>query len=209
MNEINITFYFKKAFEIYKSDFFKFIIAFIIVFIISVVSLGILAGPSIAGFFLMVLGRLRNKTQQVNIEDIFKGFNYFKSTLIFVILTCAIYFVGWLIVLILPLLLERIAHFLLFLLLLTISQFGIPLIVDKKVTCFDAYTISFGVVKKNFPLIFAFTIMWYVLGMIGIVFYIIGLFITMPFGICLVAVAYDEIFTKNYTSSQNLFLNKW
>jgi hypothetical protein len=179
---------------LYKDNFLLLFLVSLLSFVLSVFSAGILAGPAIAGVFLIILNLIKEPSSRPVVGDIFKGFSFFEPTFIFVVVWMIIMVAGYFLLSILPNFLEYIIKFLFFIVLVMVSQFGILLIIDKKVSFQEAWLMGFKVMRIHFPLLFAFTLIWMILSAAGGILYLIGIVLTMPISFCMITYAYLDLF---------------
>lgn len=83
-----------RTWQLFQAQALTFILAGLLMFVIIVVSLGILSGPMFAGYIEMVRKAGRNET--VEVSDIFKGFDYFLSSFGATIVLGVAMFIGFL-----------------------------------------------------------------------------------------------------------------
>ena len=183
------------GFSLYKENFVVLVLANLIAVILSAVTLGILSGPMFAGLVLIILACLDKKEPKSEIGDIFKGFDYFLDSFLFVIIWGAISIAITLLLTLIPCAGQIISMFV-SIIISTLIMFGIFLIVDRKMSFWPASLASINLVKTNFFPFAGFMIVAGVLGYIGALACGIGLIITMPIGACIIAVAYRNLFGK-------------
>jgi len=183
------------GFSLYKENFVVLVLANLIAVILSAVTLGILSGPMFAGLVLIILACLDKKEPKSEIGDIFKGFDYFLDSFLFVIIWGAISIAITLLLTLIPCAGQIISMFV-SIIISTLIMFGIFLIVDRKMSFWPASLASINLVKTNFFPFAGLMIVAGVLGYIGALACGIGLIITMPIGACIIAVAYRNLFGK-------------
>jgi len=183
------------GFSLYKENFVVLVLASLIATILSAVTLGILSGPLFAGLVLIILACLDKKEPKAEIGDIFKGFEYFLDSFLFVIIWGAISIVITLLLTLIPCAGQIISMFV-SIIISTLVMFGIFLIVDRKMNFWPASLASINLVKTNFFPFAGLMIVAGVLGYIGVLACGIGIIITMPIGACIIAVAYRDLFGK-------------
>jgi len=183
------------GFSLYKENFVVLVLANLIAAILSAVTLGILAGPMFAGLIIIILACLDKKEPKAEIGDIFKGFDFFLDSFLFVIIWGAISIVITLLLNFIPCAGQVLSMFV-GIIISTIIMFGIFLIVDRKMNFWPASMASINLVKTNFFPFAGLVIVATVLGYIGGLACGIGIIITMPIGACILAVAYRNLFGK-------------
>lgn len=80
-------------------------------------------------------------------------------------------------------------------------MFGLYLIVDKQMNFWPASQKSIHTVKTNFWPFFGLAAIASIIGSIGALAFGIGVVLTIPIQICILAVAYQEIFGEERPSS--------
>lgn len=183
------------GFSLYKENFVVLVLANLIATILSAVTLGILSGPMFAGLIIIILACLDKKEPKAEIGDIFKGFEYFLDSFLFVIIWGAISIAITLLLNLIPCAGQIISMFV-SIIISTLVMFGIFLIVDRKMNFWPASLTSINLIKTNFFPFAGLMIVAGVLGYIGVLACGIGIIITMPIGACIIAVAYRNLFGK-------------
>lgn len=189
----------KEGFDIYKNNLGLLIVASLIAFLLTAVTLGILSGPMFAGMVLIVL-KLRDGSQPPPIAgDVFQGFQYFLPSFLFFIVWGAIIFVGTLILSFIPCL-GQILTICLWLAAAAFLMFGIFLIVDKKMDFWSASMASIDKVKPSFFPFLGLAVVAGIIGEIGALACGIGVIITMPIYFTILAVTYRDVFGSEAAS---------
>ncbi len=183
----------KSGLDLYKSNFVLLFVSGLVTILIAIFSVGILAGPMIVGYYLLVL-RLVDKSEPAPaIGDVFKGFSFFVQSLLFV--------VTWaLINLAVSTLLDSVPG--VGFLLSTVASiaigaavmFGLPLIADKGLDFIPASKASYARVSQNFLGFAVFSAVAGIVGFSGAILLGFGVFLTFPIFICAVAHAYRDSF---------------
>ena len=75
-------------------------------------------------------------------------------------------------------------------------MFGLYLIVDKNMNFIPASRQSIRTVKQNFWPFFGFAVVAGIIGSVGMLAFGIGIVLTLPIQICILSVAYREVFRK-------------
>jgi len=211
---------FKGGLELVRSQYWLFVgITAVGMIIASVVPLGILMGPMMCGIYLTLFRTRRG--QRIEFGDLFKGFDYFGESLIaallhmipmFVIIvpTYIIFYISmfamiaaqgggepdpgillgffgmWgliLIVIIVVIVLISVAF-----------TFAYPLIVDRRLSGFDAVKLSMKAALANFLGLLGLMLLNAVLGFVGILLCYVGAFLLMPISFGAIALAYEQVF---------------
>lgn len=167
-----------EAWRVFTEDFVLWVLAGLILVVVSVFSLGILAGPMTVGFIQLVEKRRRNEPGSST--DILEGFSRFGASLIAFILISVGVFVGSLL-LILPGLLFGL-----------VMAFTFHAIAIDDQDAIGGMTRSVLVIKGNPALSAVFLVIMLVISGIGgaVVF---GTLLTLPFTLILMTLAYHHL----------------
>lgn len=182
----------RKGFDLYKENVTTLLVATLLAYVIAVVTVGILAGPMAAGLVLVTLGLIDKRQPKPDIGEIFQGFTYFVPTLVFVILMIVAMLVGNFILALVPLL-GLILPTLYVLALSTFTMFAVFNIVDRKLDVVPAIQASVDTVKANFWIFFGLNIVASVISSIGVVACGVGVIVTAPMYMCMIAVVYRQL----------------
>jgi uncharacterized membrane protein len=195
MDKIQVKFgeWFEKGFELYKTNFSILILASLIAVVLSGVTLGILAGPMLAGLLLITLGLFDKKEPKPEMGSLFKGFDYFLNSFLFVVVWGAALFVASMILQLVPCIGQLASLFLVFA-AQAFLMFGLFLIVDMRMAFWPATVESYNKVKTNFWPFFGFSIVASIIGSIGAIACGIGVALTLPIQACILTTAYREVY---------------
>lgn len=180
-----------EGFNLYKQNFGVFLVPSLIAMLLSFT--GILAGPMMAGMILITFALLDKKEPKPQVNDLFKGFDHFVQTLLFVIVWGILLVVANIILNFIPCLGQILAIALSFL-VQTALMFGLFLIVDKKMDFWPASMASLEKVKTNFFPFLGLALIAGILGGLGAILCGVGLFLTLPLYFCIMSIAYREVF---------------
>lgn len=196
MNKVEVKFgeWIQKGFDLYKANLGPLIVAALLTVVLSVVTIGILAGPLYAGLVLMTLGFLDKQEPKPQIGDVFKGFEVFLQSFLFFLVWCVISLVISFGLSLIPCL-GPILSMLVSWAISTCLMFGLFLIADKRLDFWPASMDSFNAVKTNFWPFLGLYLVASIIGSIGAIACGIGVIVTLPITVCILAVAYREIFT--------------
>ena len=188
----------QQGWELYKANIGVWIVASLLAIVISVATLGILSGPMMAGLAWMALVLVDRKEPKPQMGDVFKGFDYFLQSFLFFLVwgiimlaisvVSLIPFIGPLVVIVISIALH------------TALMFGLFLIVDKKMEFWPASMLSLNVVKPNFFPFLGLLVVAMLIGHVGTIACGIGVIVTMPIAVCILAVAYRAVFGAQATA---------
>lgn len=209
----------KAGHELVRSQYWLFVgIAAVGMIIASFVPLGILMGPMMCGIYL-ALFKLR-RGQPVEFGDLFKGFDYFGESLIAALLHMVPVFVivvptyiGFYIGMFAMmghgggepdsgLLLGFFGFFaviwiviIVVLILISVAfTFAYPLIVDRRLSGFEAVKLSMKAAMANFWGLLGLMLLSGLLAFAGVLLCYVGWFLVMPITFGAIAVAYEQVF---------------
>ena len=190
---VNIVQWIEAGFNLYKNNFTTLVLAALIALVLSTVTIGILTGPMIAGLIIIALQLLRNADPKPEAGVVFRGFHYFLNTFLFVLIWGIAILVGSLLVGWFPIIGQLLSLFFVYA-AQAFLMFGLYLIVDQEMGFWPASQKSIHTVKTNFWPFFGLAAVASIIGSIGALAFGIGVVLTIPIQICILAVAYQEIF---------------
>ena len=191
--QVSIVQWIEAGFNLYKNNFTTLVLAALIALVLSTVTIGILTGPMIAGLIIVALQLLRNADPKPEAAMVFRGFHYFLNTFLFVLIWGIAILVGSLLVGWFPIIGQLLSLFFVYA-AQAFLMFGLYLIVDKEMDFWPASQKSIHTVKANFWPFFGLAAIASIIGSIGALAFGIGVVLTIPIQICILAVAYQEIF---------------
>ena len=195
MQKVHVKFgeWIEKGFGLYKVNFGVLVLASIFAVVLSTITIGILAGPMLAGLALVTLEILNKKEPKPDAGKVFKGFNYFLNSFLFVAVWGIAILIGSLILGVIPII-GQLASILFVYAAQAFLMFGIFLIVDRQMEFRPASMESINTVKTNFWPFFGLSAVAGIIGSIGAIACGIGIVFTIPIQGCILAVAYRDIF---------------
>ena len=193
--QVNFGDWIEKGFILYKDNFGTLVLASIIAVVLSVVTVGILAGPMIAGLSMVILDLLNKKEPKPEAGKVFKGFDYFLNSFLFVVVWGLAIIIGSLILGIIPLIGQLASIFFAYA-AQAFLMFGFFLIVDGQMDFQAASMESINTVKTNFWPFFGVSAVAGIIGSIGAIACGIGIVFTIPIQGCILAVAYREVYGR-------------
>jgi len=186
----------EKGFNLYKENFGTLVLASILAVVIGTVTIGILAGPMIAGLALVTLELLDRKQPKPDAGKVFKGFDYFLNSFLFVIVWGLAVLIGSVILGIIPVIGQLASIFIVYA-AQAFLMFGIFLIVDRQKDFRTASMESINTVKTNFWPFFGLSAIAGIIGSIGAIAFGIGIVFTIPVQGCILTVAYRDVFGEH------------
>ena len=191
----------EKGFNLYKNNFGLVVLVSLVAMAISSFTMGILAGPMMAGFCLVILQLFDQKDPKPEVGMVFKGFNYFLQSFLFFLVWGVGLVIVFFLLSIVPCVGTLAAIFVIWS-AETLLMFGIFFIVEEEMEFWPASMKSIETVRANFWPFLGFFIVISIIGSIGALLCGIGAIITVPIQFCIMTVAYREIFSgKVYASA--------
>jgi len=183
----------ERGFKLYKENFKTLVLASILAVVIGTVTFGILAGPMLAGLALIILELLDRKDPKPEAGKVFKGFDYFAHSFLFILVWGAGIFIASIIVGVLPVIGHLASLFIVYA-AQAFLMFGLFLIVDRQMEFWPASMESINTVKTNFLPFFGLAVVAGLIGTLGAIAFGIGIVFTIPIQGCILAVAYRDTF---------------
>ena len=195
MDKIEVKFgeWIENGFALYKENFGILVLVSLIAVLVGTITVGILAGPMAAGVLVIVFQLLQRKEPPPEVGTLFRGFDFFLNSFLFFIIWGIAIFVASLILGLVPCIGQLASLFVVFV-AHALLMFGLFLIVDRKMEFWPASVESFNMVKRNFWSFLGFSIVTNLIGGIGAVACGIGVVFTLPIQVCILTVAYREVF---------------
>lgn len=191
--EVRFSDWIERGFELFKANAGLLIVVNLLAAIISLLTLGILAGPMSAGVVLVTLALLDRREPKPEVGMVFKGFDFFlPSFLFFLVFTVGLVLVSFLLSSI-PCL-GSLLSLALSLAVATFTAFGQYLIVDRKMDFWMAAKASYNMIKGNFWPFLGFVVVLSLIVQVGAMLCCVGLLVTLPLYWCMLAVAFRDVF---------------
>lgn len=197
MQKVEVRFgkWIEAGFNLYKNNFSTLVLAAVIGLVLSTVTVGLLAGPMIAGLVIVTLQLLRREEPKPDAGRVFRGFDYFLNSFLFITVWGIAILIGSFILALFPVIGQFLSLFFLYA-AQAFLMFGMYLIVDKQLNFGPASRESIKTVQTNFWPFFGLSAIASIIGSIGAVAFGIGIVLTVPIQACILAVAYQEIFDR-------------
>jgi hypothetical protein len=183
----------EEGLNLYKNNFGTLVLAAVIALVLSTVTLGLLAGPMIAGLVFISLQLLRKEEPRPDAGRVFRGFDYFLNAFLYITVWGVGILIGSFILALFPLIGQLLSLFFLYA-AQAFLMFGMYLIVDQQLNFRPASRQSIKTVKTNFWPFFGLSAIAGIIGSMGAIAFGVGIVLTIPIQACILAVAYQEIF---------------
>ena len=216
----------KSGWNLIRNQYWLFVgLTVVGILIGSVVPFGILLGPMMCGIYLTLFKTRRG--QPIEFNDLFKGFDFFRDSLIATLLHLVpilVIFVPSYIVFYIALffmmprngepdptaLLSFFGIFAVFwivmiVILIIVSvgfTFAYPLIVDRRLSGLDAVKLSIKAGMANFWQLLGMLLLNGLVSFVGLLFCYVGAFFVLPIGFAAIATAYEQVFGLAEGASQ-------
>ena len=191
--EVKIGEWIEQGFNLYKNNFGTLVLASVIALVLSTITIGLLTGPMIAGLIIIALQLLRKEQPKPDAGRVFRGFRYFLNAFLFMLIWGLAILMGSFILSLFPIIGQLLSLFLAYA-AQAFLMFGLYMIVDKQMNFWPASQESIQTVKTNFWPFFGLSAIASIIGSIGAIAFGIGIVLTVPIQVCILAVAYEEIF---------------
>ena len=182
-----------EAFNLYRDNFKTLVLASIFVAVVSAITAGVLAGPMLAGLASILLALRDKRKPKPEAGRVFKGFDFFVPSFLFVVVWGIGIFIASLILGVIPIIGQMAALFVAYA-AQAFLMFGLFLIVDRRMEFWPASQDSINTVKANFWPLFALSTVAGFIGGLGAIAFGIGVVFTIPFQGCILTVAYREVY---------------
>jgi uncharacterized membrane protein len=192
--DVRIGKWLEEGFNLYKNNFATLVLASIIALVLSMVTIGLLTGPMIAGLIIVTLQLLRKEEPKPDAGSVFRGFHYFLNAFLFMLIWGLTILIGSFILSLFPGIGQLLSLFFAYS-AQAFLMFGLYLIVDQQMSFWPASQKSIHTVKSNFWPFLALSVIASIIGSIGAIAFGIGIVLTIPIQACILAAAYQEIFS--------------
>lgn len=191
-HEVNFFGWIERGFNLYKDNFGLMLVVVLVGGLLSFFTNGILAGPMSAGIILVTLGLLDKREPKPKFEDLFKGFDFFLQSFLFVLIWATAISA----VMSLLMVLMCFGWFLALAVFLTAPaflMFGMFFIADKKMNFWPASVAAFNLLKENPLPLLGISILAVLLAEVGFFACLVGMIFTAPICVCIMAVVYRDL----------------
>lgn len=150
----------------------------------------ILSPILMAGYYIVAFQIARNRP--TSFSDFFKGFNRFLPIILLSLVSGLLTLLG-VVLLIIPGLYLAVSY-----------VFGLPLLLDKGIDFWPALETSRKLITKKWFSFFIFMIVLVIINFAGILLVGLGLLVTIPWSICSIVAAYEDIVGLNSVADASL-----
>jgi len=192
-NQVKFGEWIEEGFSLYRQNFKTLVLATIFVVVIGAVTAGILAGPMLAGLALVILDLRDRKKPKPEAGMVFKGFDYFAHSFLFVTVWGIGIFIASIILGVLPVI-GHLASLFVAYAAQALLMFGLFLIVDRQMEFWPASMESINTVKSNFWPFFGLSLVAGIIGSFGVIAFGVGVVFTIPIQGCILTVAYRKVY---------------
>ena len=192
-NQVKFGEWIEEGFSLYRQNFKTLVLATIFVVVIGAVTAGILAGPMLAGLALVILDLRDRKEPRPEAGMVFKGFDYFAHSFLFVTVWGIGIFIASIILGVLPVI-GHLASLFVAYAAQALLMFGLFLIVDRRMEFWPASMESINTVKSNFWPFFGLSLVAGIIGSFGVIAFGVGVVFTIPIQGCILTVAYRKVY---------------
>ncbi len=182
---VNMTKWITSGWDLVMSDFGQFVLLSFIYLVLLTIAFStlvvgfILAGPLTVGFFYIIFNRIRGNP--IKIDDIAKGFDFFLAAILADLLISAFTMIGFTFLIIPGIVVSA------------LYMFAFPLIIEKKMNFWEAMETSRKAVMKNIFELSIFMLILYVFLFMGMLMFLVGLIVAVPFVLAAIAFAYIDL----------------
>jgi len=168
-----------EGWQMVKADIGTYMLLALVLSVLSSMVPLIIQGPLLAGFHIFCMKRMMGRPAEF--ADLFKGFNFFVPTLVASLVISLFVFGGTLFCVIPGLVIAA------------MYKFTYLFIVDKRMDFWPAMQASHAVVKNDYFGFTMFVVLMALIGMLGLLCCVVGIFIAMPVGLSAITVAYKQL----------------
>lgn len=189
--EIRFTEWLQRGFQLFLNNAVLLLLCGLVAGVLSVATFGFLTGPMLAGLAWIILQLMNRQLAVPALNDLFRGFQYFKDTLPVTLFFYALGISGY-VLLALP-----VVGQLLYTVLVGVGSclgvLSIFHLVAARVPPLKSYRSWFSLFTFNWGPLLGFFILVSIIQAMGIVALFVGLIVTMPLSLCILAAAYEDI----------------
>ncbi|HMO50140.1 MAG TPA: hypothetical protein PKE26_05405 [Kiritimatiellia bacterium] len=181
----------ERGFQLFVAHAVVLLLAGLAAVALSVVSLGLLSGPMLAGLALMILNLMDERLARPTLNDLFRGFDYFKETLPVTLGFYGLAFAALLLNFI------PVVGTLLNAILISVGMatgvLAIFHVVARRVAPQVSARVLLDLFKVNWGPLLGFYLLATLIGGLGALACGVGLIVTVPLYVCIIGAAYVSI----------------
>lgn len=181
----------QEGFTLYVANVVILLVAGVVALVLSAVTLGLLAGPMLAGLAIIILNLLDNRLARPTINDLFKGFEHFLDTLPVTICFYALAVIAMVLNLI-PLV-GQILNSVVVSVGAVTGVLSIFHLVARRIPPRKSLPAWLMIFKDNWGPLLGFYILVTIIGGVGVLACGVGLLATVPLQMCILGVAYQSM----------------
>lgn len=185
----------QKGFSLFSGNAAVLLVCGVTAVLITGATLGLLAGPMLAGMAIIILNLQDERLSRPTINDLFKGFDYTAAT---IPVTLAFYGLAlfWTVVQMIPLV-GQVINSIVLSIGLAIGVFSVFHLVARKVTPRDSVSVWWSLFVANWGPMLGFFILTMLIGVAGFLALVVGLVVTVPIYLSIMGVAYLAILRQS------------
>lgn len=185
----------QKGFSLFTGNAAVLLVCGVTSVLITGATLGLLAGPMLAGMAIIVLNLQDERLSRPSINDLFKGFDYTVAT---IPVTLAFYALAlfYLVISLIPLV-GQVINSMVISVGLAIGVLSVFHLVARKVTPRDSAPVWWSLFRANWGPLLGFFILTLLIGAAGVLVFVVGLVVTVPIYLSIMGVAYLAILRQS------------
>jgi len=185
---------FSRGWKLFQANMGLLILAGLIGGILSLVTCGVLSGPMLAGLLIIIRRLQKNDPEKPEAGDIFRGFDYFLQSFLFVFLFSLVSIFITLVVYMVPIL-GQLAGLVISLATGSLILWGVTFVAYQKMQAIDVFKkLINGVTSGTFIMPLVFGLLVSLLSSAGAIACGIGVLFTYPLACCCLVSAYETLF---------------
>jgi len=193
--DIRFSDWIQKGFKLFVDHALVLMVSGLVALLISGITFGLLSGPMLAGMAVIIVNLMDEKLARPTVNDLFKGFDYFKATIPVTLGFYALAVAGFLLSLIPG------PGFVVNAVVMSVGSALAVLIVFhlvvRRIDPRESVMTWVEIFKMNWGPLLGLFILLSVIGGVGVLAFYIGLVVTVPIYLCILGVAYVSILKQS------------
>ncbi len=184
-----------QGFRLFAENALLLMVCGLVALVVTGVSLGLLAGPMLAGLALIIVNLMDARLAKPTLNDLLKGFDYLKETIpvtLFIYALAAAFIVLHVVPVIGP-----IVAWLVVSAGVSLAAMSVFHLIVRKVSPVDAARGWFDLFKQSWGSLTGFFILATLTGASGLLFFLVGTGVTVPLQLCMLGCAYQDIQSRS------------